>query len=89
MMGRQDLRRGRIPEQATRTGDFVIDINDFLITPDFNSDSMVTANELVTNGTNTRLFRSDQLFPVYDAKNGMSLGNMKPRDFVKKMLGDL
>ena len=88
MTNRNDLRKGRIPERATMNGDFVIDVSDFLYNPHFEDDSMVTANDLLHNGVDVRLFNSDRLYPVYDAKNGMSIGSMKPRDFMRKMLGD-
>lgn len=77
-MARNDLRKGRIPERATTHGDFVMDIGGQI--------DCVTANDLLGVQDNLRLFKSNKLFPVFDAKNGSSIGNMTARDFLRKML---
>jgi hypothetical protein len=65
----------RIPEIASINGDYVMDIF---------QDRMFTASDL-----KKRRYHNQDLFPVYDAKNGKSIGKMNPNTFIDKMLGDI
>jgi hypothetical protein len=65
----------RISQTAVNNGDFVIDVGQFF---------MSTAEEVAQQRrlrNNTR-----DLFPVYDAKNGQSIGNMTAEAFLRKIL---
>ena len=65
----------RIPQTAINNGEFVIDVGQFF---------MSTADEVAQQRRlrgNTR-----DLFPVYDAKNGQSIGNMTAEAFLRKIL---
>jgi hypothetical protein len=64
----------RIPEIASINGEYVIDIF---------QDTMFTAKEL-----KKKRYSNSNLFPVYDAKNGKSVGKMNPNIFIDKMLGN-
>jgi hypothetical protein len=71
----------RISQTAINNGDFVIDVGQFFGNPNI---PMITADELVQRRglrENTR-----DLFPVYDAKNGQSIGNMTAEAFLRKIL---
>ena len=91
-MSRQDIRKGRIPQKAVEHGDFVIDIGDvtnylFNGDPDLAEDrSIMTANGIMDTGMDTQLLGYSRGFPVYDAKDGSSIGRMTARDFLRKML---
>jgi len=80
---KQPGREGRIPLRATENGDFVIDMEQFL----GNEAPMITAPQLVhLSEEEPRINNSYQLFPVFDAKNGMSIGKMTAQDFLRKIL---
>ena len=51
---------------------------------DIFQDTMITAPDL-----KKRKYHNHELFPVYDAKNGKSIGKMNPNTFIDKMLGDI
>ena len=81
---KQPGREGKIPLRATENGDFVIDLEELLGN---DAPMMVTAPQLVNlREKETRIDNSYQLFPVFDAKNGMSIGKMSAQDFLRKIL---
>lgn len=80
---KQQWRDGRIPLRATENGDFVIDMEQLL----GNETPMITAPQLVHLAEEEpRINNQYQLFPVFDAKNGMSIGKMTAKDFLRKIL---
>lgn len=89
LSGREDLRQGSIPMKATMEGNFVIDLSsasNHFYNNDEVAEMMITADDLRVYNPNPFLLNSNKLFPVFDAKNGMSIGKMTARDFLRKML---
>jgi hypothetical protein len=72
---RQDLRDGRIPVSATLNGEFVIDVLGA-------SDGMLTINDM----QDRMPYNRNRLYPVYDARNGSSIGRMSATAFVAKFI---
>ena len=78
---RKDLREGRIPIRASENGDFVIDVDQLFGA----SNGMLTANDLIDVVHSGKVYNNPRTYPVFDAKNGQSIGRMNINTFMKKM----
>jgi hypothetical protein len=80
---RKDLRDGRIPIRASENGDFVIDVDQLFGV----SNGMLTANELIdVVDSRGKIHSNPRTYPVFDAKNGQSIGRMNINAFLRKMM---